>query len=96
MTRRTIPQLRKRLLEIADGLDSAPETAAELRQIVTEMVRSSPTRKRAPDRHPPLSQAQRLDIRRYAERNPDAHLTDIAIRFNTNPGRVSEALRGHQ
>ena len=30
----------------------------------------------------------------YARQNPAAHLSDIAVHFNVNPGRVSEVLNG--
>jgi hypothetical protein len=93
--KRTGPELRRALSLIAYRVGEAGlhDEADLLFGIVEEMVRASPTRgRRAKTQHPPLTGEAITKIRIYAQENPDAHLTYIAYLFNTNPGRVSEAL----
>lgn len=84
--KRSIPEIRERLLEIAEeyGIE-------ELRDLVSELYRSSAV-KRAPVRSPKLTPALADKIRQYAKKHPDLHQQDIANHFNVNHGRVSEAL----
>lgn len=88
MTRnkRTIPEVRVRLREIADefGIE-------ELHDLADEMHRNSPV-KRARSRSAQLTPKLADEIRKYAKRNPTLHQRDIAQKFNVNPGRISEAL----
>ena len=85
---RTIPEIRTRLHELAreHGLP-------ELHALADETKRRHHGR-RAPVRHPPLTPEQVEALKTYASANPRAHLQDIAVRFRTNAGRVSEALHG--
>ncbi|HEV7660782.1 MAG TPA: hypothetical protein VGO55_13165 [Allosphingosinicella sp.] len=84
--KRSIPQIRSRIREIADanGID-------ELHDLADEMFRNSPVR-RAKTRSRPLTAKLAEEIRKYAAKNPKLHQRDIAQRFNVNPGRVSEAM----
>lgn len=84
--KRSIPELRSRLREIADeeGLD-------ELHEIADEMHRNSPVR-RAKNKSRALTPELAEEIRVYAKKNKTMHQRDIAQAFNVNPGRVSEAM----
>ena len=84
--KRSIPELRKRLRELADELDSD-----ELNAIADEMQRS-PAAKRAPKKSAPFTAEMAEEIRQFAKAHPDAHNQEIADHFGVNPGRVSEAL----
>lgn len=88
MTRRTIPQIRARLEELADehGID-------ELRELAEETKRRSPVR-RARSTKPKLTDGQRQELAAYAEEHPDASYMEIAVAHDTTIGRVSEALAG--
>lgn len=85
---RTIPEIRTRLHEIA-----VEHGIPELHQLADETKRQYHGR-RAPARNAPLTPEQVEAIRAYARAHPEAHQQDIANRFRTNAGRVSEALFG--
>lgn len=84
--KRTIPEIRARLHEIADetGNDELHELAEETRRkpAVTHAKASST----------PLTAALAQEIRAFQKDNPELHQRAIAEHFNVNPGRVSEAL----
>jgi len=84
--KRTIPEIRVRLLELANN-----HGIAEIKDLVQEMYRNPPKRK-AKTRSPKLTAEKAQKIREYADANPKLHLADIAAKFNMNPGRVSEAI----
>ena len=88
MTRnkRSIPEIRSRLREIADelGID-------ELHDLADETYRNSPIT-RAEKRSQPLTPELAEQIRSFCLKHPQLHQRDVAQRFNVNPGRVSEAL----
>jgi predicted nucleic acid-binding protein len=97
---RTIPQIRARIVEIANELDvlnlrihKRRALAQELVDLAEETRRRSPVR-RGPDKHERLTAAQTQAIRQYAQTHPDAHQVEIGLVFNVNPGRISEALAG--
>ena len=98
MPKRTIPELREALNRLADELEAeySLTAAEELRQMVRELVRASPARKRAPQKHRPLTEREKEAIRKlaFSSKGRKMHLDEIAARFNTNPGRVSEAVHG--
>jgi len=87
--KRTIPQIRERLRELADehGIE-------ELHDLADETYRQSPLR-RARNRSAVLTPALAEKIRKFVEKNPTLHQRDVAQRFNVNPGRVSEAINHH-
>jgi len=94
--KRTIPECRKALEDIAKLVDHLgyPSVATDIRRVAADMWREPPSRGRpARVKHPPLTAKQMVEIRVFARANPDMHLADIAMMFNVNPGRVSEALR---
>jgi hypothetical protein len=95
MSKRTIPELRDALLDVATRLDLLHQVEArEIREIVEEMFRDPPARGRcAPVTHRRLTGGEKQRIADYAFAHPNVHLQDIAVRFNTNTGRVSEALK---
>jgi hypothetical protein len=84
--KRTIPQIRKRLRELADE-----HSLDELHDIADELYRNAPVT-RAPRSSAPITPALAAKIRAYQAKNPTLHQRDIAHKFNVNPGRVSEAL----
>lgn len=86
MAKRSIPQIRVRMRELADdhGID-------ELHDLADDTYRSTPVT-RAPRSSAPLTPQLAQKIRNFQAKNPNLHQRDIAHRFNVNPGRVSEAL----
>lgn len=84
--KRTIPELRARLREIAEE-----HNIPEILDIVYELYRKSPVR-RAPVRSQPLTEALAAEIRLFAKQNQLMSQQDIGNHFDVNPGRVSEAL----
>jgi predicted XRE-type DNA-binding protein len=84
--KRSIPEIRVRLRELADlhGI-------SELHELANETYRKSPI-KRASNRSTRLTPQLAEEIRQYMDQNPGLHQRDVAQRFNVNPGRVSEAL----
>lgn len=86
--KRTIPELRNRLRELADEHE-----LDELHGIADEMFRNSPVRRAAPN-SAALTPELAKKIRAFAAKNPKMHQREIAQKFNVNPGRVSEAMNG--
>ena len=83
-----IPDIRKRLEEIAD------ETGiAELKTLSKHLTRRGAQRV-APVKSVPVDDAKRDEIRQFAMNNSAMSQAEIGRVFNVNPGRVSEALRG--
>jgi hypothetical protein len=93
---RTIPQIRKRLHEIADELESLdPAVAAELHDLAEETKRRSPVhmaRKKDKDPNPP----QEIYIRQFAAANPTLSYKEIAHALNTGIRCVSYAIAGRR
>jgi len=87
--KRRIPELRKRLRELAEELNFH-----ELHDIADELHRNPPV-SRARIRSETLTPELAEEIRQYVKKNPDLHQRDVAQRFNVNPGRISEALNHH-
>ena len=95
-SKRTIPELREAILEIADYLDEFGDlevTVAELRQIAEETKRRFGGRK-ARKKYPKLTHALAKKIRLYADQHPNDSYSEIATAMGVNPGRVSEAMIG--
>lgn len=86
--RRTIPQIRDRLHELADehGIE-------ELHELAEETKRRSPVR-RARARRLKLTDDMRREIVELAEAFPDASYDELNETLNVGIGRISEALAG--
>lgn len=89
----TIPEIRERLLDIADALSCVPLVAAEIRMLA-EATRRRPAHRVAPVKSHPMTEGASDQIRDFAECHPHASHMEIAYLFGVNIGRVSEALRG--
>ena len=83
-----LPEVASRLHELAINLG-----CHELDELADEIGRRSP-RQRAPITSAPMTDALREQIRALKAAEPDLSQVEIGRRFNLNPGRVSEALRG--
>ena len=102
MTKRTIPQIRVRLTEVAEELRALSPVceqprnilrlASEIDALVVQMVRE-PAIRRAPRQSLHVTGQIVQGVRRMAK-NPDVPLSKIAERFGINQGRVSEILNG--
>lgn len=84
--KRTIPEIRTRLREIAEESDMP-----ELNDLADETYRKPPVR-RAAHKSKKLTPALAAEIRMFARENPKMHQQDIATKFGVNHGRVSEAM----
>lgn len=83
-----IPEIRKRLHEIADE-----HGIAELHELADETRRRPPLRVvRA--RWPRLTPEKQEEVRALFEANPGLGVKDLADRFSTSIGRISETIRG--
>jgi hypothetical protein len=83
-----LPEVASRLRALAIELG-----CDELNELADEIGRRSP-RQRAPISSAPMTDALRAQIRAVKAAEPDLSQAEIGRRFNLNPGRVSEALRG--
>ena len=92
-----VPEIQDRLRYIAMTLRDIRmfTTANELDALVEQLSRRSPT-KRAPNVSQPMTDELAERIRAYARSHPNATQVQIGVRFEVNPGRVSEALRGYR
>lgn len=84
--KRSIPEIRERLLEIAEE-----NNLPEIKELVDEMYRRPPNR-RAPPRSQKLTPPLAAEIRRYAKAHPTEAMDSIGHKFKVNPGRISEAI----
>lgn len=85
---RTIPEIRDRMIQMADehGLPELKELAEQTRR--RRPIRRAPSRRKNPDN------AEAEHIRAFAASHPRADYQEIASRFGTNIGRISEVLSG--
>ncbi len=83
-----IPEIRDRLHELADK-----HGIPELHELADETRRRSPLR-RVRARWPRLTSSQQEAVRAMFEAHPSMGVKDIADRFSTSVGRISEAIRG--
>jgi hypothetical protein len=83
-----LPEVASRLRELAIDLD-----CNELTDLANEIGRRSP-RQRAPTTSAPITDALKAQIRAMKAAEPHLSQAEIGRRFNLNPGRVSETLRG--
>jgi hypothetical protein len=87
-----VPEARKRLSE----LFSDPETPIAVREKLMEIMpllhrtrtKAVTAAREARPMTPKLAEA----VRRAAAQYPNASVQTLAIKFDTNPGRISEAL----
>lgn len=89
---KTIPEIRKELLELATHLNS-PRLKSKLKSLVKQMYRR-PTVRRAATESTPMTPALRSRIRAFAAANPRMSYIKMAPRFRVSTGRISEALAG--
>ncbi len=82
-----IPEIQAELnrLSVELNIPRLAELAVELRRRKAY---------RAPNSSVRMSPILAKQIRDFARQNPDMTQSDMAVLFNVNPGRVSEALRG--
>jgi hypothetical protein len=89
-----IPEIIKRLREIAEQIQiDFPTESGELFEFAEEL-RRRPTGPRAPATSTTMTPELAQEIREYAEANPGMSHQAIAEEFNVNHGRVSEAIHG--
>lgn len=94
----SIPAARERLSQLANDLETVSPmpkyTARVIRKIIEEeMFRAVPV-SRAPRKIKPLTPEQIAGIKEQHRLRPDMSQLELAKMFNSNPGRVSEALNG--
>lgn len=70
----------------------SPAFAAKMIQRLSQGLHRKKPIRVAPKRMKPLTAEQRAHVRHYAAQWPDMSQLELAVRFNTNPGRISEAL----
>jgi predicted XRE-type DNA-binding protein len=88
-----LPDVAKRMREIAEQIqDSNPDEADELIELAAEIKRRSGTR--APANSTKMTPELYEEIKEFAEANPGMSQQEIAVVFNVNHGRVSEAISG--
>ncbi len=83
-----IPEIRDRLHALADE-----HGIAELHDLAEETRRRAPLRK-AHARWPRLTEEQQEAVRAMFVENPGMGVKDLADRFETSIGRISETIRG--
>jgi predicted XRE-type DNA-binding protein len=88
-----LPDVAKRMREIAELIQKDhPKESGELFELAAEIRRRSGPR--APANSTPITPELYEEIKEYAEANPGMSHQDIAVIFNVNHGRVSEAVKG--
>lgn len=94
MIRRTIPQIRERLDELAHEVALLfPDVATELHALAEETKRRPPVRMAAP-RARMVTDEIRERVRTYAHAHPKLSMREIGQRHGIDQGRVSEILAG--
>lgn len=97
---RPIPEVRQDMLRLATEIANlTPETvyalkrglASRLRRLADDTKRKPPISV-APRRIRPLSDDDKEAVRQAHRRDPTRSQLELARLFNTNPGRISEAL----
>jgi transcription initiation factor TFIIIB Brf1 subunit/transcription initiation factor TFIIB len=89
MTKKTIPEIREEMFELANQMQLM---ARRMKMLAQETYRRS--YERAPVRSRRITQRVRAEVHAYRHENPTASFQDIANAFGINPGRVSEILHG--
>lgn len=95
-----IPQARDRLNDLIKHLEHPDFVVTKpgkvtlikmLREVEALMYRAPPARV-APRQQRKLTSEQAQEVRDFARKHPNVTMQDIAVRFKTNAGRVSEAV----
>jgi hypothetical protein len=90
-----IPEVANRIREIAEQVQGVcPDEANELLELADQLRRRPLAAPRAPATSTPMTDELAQDIRDFAEANPGMSHQEIAVEFNVNHGRVSEAISG--
>ena len=88
-----IPRARE-IIELAARMLDPDDPARAMLQVALPMLtREAPVRRAAIQKRK-MTARLKAQICAYARQNPAAHLSDIAVHFNVNQGRVSEVLNG--
>jgi len=89
----TIPEVRARLIQLADSLlKGEVPYPKDLYDLSEALKRKKPVRK-AKAQSRTMTETLASEIRAYSILHPSLTEAKIANKFNVNPGRVSEALR---
>lgn len=90
---RPIPELRDELRLVADEVKMLGynSLAAWVTAIADDMHRK-PANRMTEVKPAKMTESLAREIRRYAQRQPEASLVEIAREFSVNPSRVSEAI----
>lgn len=99
---RPIPEVRQHLMKLAEEVQNLrPENVSQLKRGLAERIRraAEDTKRKppisvAPRRIRPLTEDEKDNVRALHKQDPTISQLDLAKRFNTNPGRISEALNG--
>ncbi|MBA4042892.1 MAG: hypothetical protein C0471_00490 [Erythrobacter sp.] len=83
----SVPQVRKRLFEIAEETNNE-----ELVYLANELFQKQ-MKKKAKAKSDELTPELAEEIREYLLANPELHNQDVANVFNVNIGRVTDALQ---
>jgi hypothetical protein len=90
-----VPEVANRIRKIAEQIElDYPAASAELLELADELRRRPAAGPRAPATSTPMTPELALEIREFAEDNPGMSHQEIAVQFNVNHGRVSEAING--
>jgi hypothetical protein len=85
-----IPGAREILAQLAPHL--APEHRAVVEMVLPMLHRRRVAKPRAPERSAPVDAETAEAMRAFVRAHPRMSLQEVAAKFSTNPGRVSEAL----
>ncbi|UCR81403.1 hypothetical protein [Brevundimonas phage AA] len=97
---RPIPEIRRDLDRLAERiLGMTPDVFATQKRSIAEQLRRLSTDARrkppisvAPRKIRPLTDDEKIRVRAAHRSEPNLSQLELANRFNTNPGRISEAL----
>ena len=88
-----IPRARE-IIELAVQMLDLGDPARAMLQVALPMLTREVPVRRASIQKRKMTARLKTQICAYARQNPAAHLSDIAVHFNVNQGRVSEVLNG--
>jgi|688.fasta_scaffold1251692_2 hypothetical protein len=88
-----LPQVKDALIALSGEPHCPSDIAKRLRKLALEIPRRKPY-SRGPAKSAPITAALRQKIRDFYFSNPGLTQLEVGRKFNVNPGRVSEAIRG--